>query len=61
MNNLEELEYLFKLQAFLDAAKQIVQGEGIVGGHRGVVDDCLTTCCNEVYDRIEALRNVSNQ
>jgi hypothetical protein len=57
----EELENLIKLQAFLDAAKQIVQGEGIAGGHRGMVDDCLTTCVNEVYDRIEEIKNADNQ
>lgn len=51
----EELENLFKLQAFLDAAKNLVQGQGLVGGHRGNVDDCLTICSNEVFDRIEEL------
>jgi hypothetical protein len=57
----EELENLIKLQAFIEAAKEIVQGQGIVGGHRGNVDDCLTICSNEVYDRIEELKNANNQ
>lgn len=49
----EELVSLIQLQGFLAKAKELVQIEGLVGGHRGTVDDMLTDCITMVLDEIE--------
>lgn len=49
----EKLVLLIQLQGFLSKAKELVQIEGLVEGHRGTVDDMLTDCLNIVFDEIE--------
>lgn len=52
----DKLEQLFKLGALLELigkCSEIVQSEGLCGGHRGYVDDMLTSISNEVFNEIE--------
>ena len=49
----DELVNLIKLQGALDHARQLVQMEGLLGGHGGDVDSYLTSCANILYDEIE--------
>ena len=53
---LDELFTLGALYEIIDKAREIVQHNGLVGGHRGSVDSSLTDSYNEVYERIEELK-----
>jgi hypothetical protein len=54
------LEQLVKLGALFELIKkcrEMVGNEGLVGGHRGSVDDNLQMASNEVFYEIEKLKN----
>lgn len=57
--NEEKLEELFQLGVLIELlgkCKEIVQLNGILGGHRGYNDDMLNDIMNEVYSEIERLK-----
>lgn len=56
-NKVNDLAKLGALYELLGKCKEIVQGEGLVGGHRSYVDDMLTDVKNEVHDALEKLKS----
>ncbi|MED3974629.1 hypothetical protein P4639_14645 [Priestia megaterium] len=49
----EKLISLYKLQGFLESATSIIQGEGLLGGHRSNADEYIVDVQNMVYDAIQ--------
>lgn len=55
----EKVEQIAKLAALyelLSKCQELVQGEGIVGGHRGNVDSLLMDAKNEAYEALETAK-----
>ena len=55
-NQLEVLLKVGSLMELLEKSKEIVQSNGIVGGHRGYVDSMLNDIINEVDNEMERLK-----
>lgn len=56
----DKIELLIKLgtlDELIGKCKELVQGEGLVGGHRGYVDQSLTDASNAVYTALEELKS----
>jgi hypothetical protein len=56
----EKLANLYKLQGFLESATLIIQGEGLLGGHRSNADEYITDVQNMVYEAIQEEKSVGN-
>lgn len=59
-DKVEKLVQLAALVELLSKCKEIVQGNDLVGGHRGNVDEYLTSAQNEAFDALEELKGELN-